>query len=152
MNSQTATNTNNNSQVEKTTSTDRPQQVGDWTLAEIRQALSRKLPDELVKTLPGKGNAQFISWHSVIRILDKYCPGWSWEIKQMSHSEDRLFLVGRLTITAKDGIFFHEATGTEVLKKDDKEISYGDPSSNAESMALRRAAAKFNLGLYLYSK
>jgi hypothetical protein len=32
------------------------------------------------------------------------------------------------------------------------ELAYGDPSSNAESMAFRRAAAKFNLGLYLYEK
>jgi len=29
---------------------------------------------------------------------------------------------------------------------------YGDPSSNAEAMALKRAAAKFGLGLYLYLK
>jgi hypothetical protein len=29
---------------------------------------------------------------------------------------------------------------------------YGDPSSNAEAMALKRAAAKFGLGLYLYQK
>ncbi len=32
------------------------------------------------------------------------------------------------------------------------ELAYGDPSSNAESMAFRRAAAKFGLGLYFYSK
>jgi len=31
--------------------------------------------------------------------------------------------------------------------------SYGtSPISNAEAMALKRAAAKFGLGLYLYSK
>jgi hypothetical protein len=29
---------------------------------------------------------------------------------------------------------------------------YGDPSSNAEAMALKRAASKFGLGLYLYQK
>jgi len=28
--------------------------------------------------------------------------------------------------------------------------SYGDPQSNAESMAFRRAAARFGLGLHLY--
>jgi hypothetical protein len=53
-------------------------------------------------------------------------------------------------------------TGTEMLKelakgKDtgelvSREIAYGDPSSNAESIVLRRAAAKFGLGLYLYDK
>ncbi|QYO62305.1 hypothetical protein [Leptolyngbya sp. 7M] len=35
---------------------------------------------------------------------------------------------------------------------DEVELAYGDPSSNAESMAFRRAAARFGLGLYLYSK
>lgn len=55
-----------------------------------------------------------------------------------------------------------EATGTEELKEltTDKttgetitrELAYGDPSSNAESMAFRRAAARFGLGLYLYDK
>jgi len=29
---------------------------------------------------------------------------------------------------------------------------YGDPSSDAEAMALKMAAAKFGLGLYLHQK
>jgi len=40
------------------------------------------------------------------------------------------------------------ATGTE----DEKLKGYGDPSSNAKAMVLKRAAAKFGLGLYLYSR
>ncbi|MGC9506191.1 hypothetical protein [Baaleninema sp.] len=47
-----------------------------------------------------------------------------------------------------DGMVVRHATGTEELNCN----SYGDPSSNAESMAFRRAAAKFGLGLYLYQK
>jgi hypothetical protein len=35
---------------------------------------------------------------------------------------------------------------------DPVELAYGDPSSNAESMAFRRAAARFGLGLYLYRR
>jgi hypothetical protein len=52
------------------------------------------------------------------------------------------------------------ATGTELLEREVwnkekqvmelKELAYGDPSSNSESMALRRAAAKFGLARYLY--
>lgn len=92
----------------------------------------------------------------------------------MTTTCDRLFLVGRLTIPTCDGIVYREASGTELLKeektiwvgepnnrrplKDDydrpitepRELAYGDPSSNAESMAFRRAAARFGLGLYLY--
>jgi hypothetical protein len=52
--------------------------------------------------------------------------------------------------------------GTELLKREvtdretgevtEAEIAYGDPSSNAESMALRRAASKFGLARYLYDE
>ena len=54
----------------------------------------------------------------------------------------------RISIPCLEGTVMREATGIEPL--DVK--GYGDPSSNAESMALRRAAAKFGLGLYLYEK
>ena len=43
---------------------------------------------------------------------------------------------------------YREAIGIE----DEETLSFGDPASNAESMALRRAAAKFDLELYLYDK
>jgi mRNA interferase HigB len=54
-------------------------------------------------------------------------------------------LTGRKYTCAK-GIVWREATGYEPLNVK----GYGDPTSNAESMALRRAAAKFGLCLYLY--
>lgn len=47
-----------------------------------------------------------------------------------------------------DGSFSREATGCELLDCG----SYGDPVSNAEAMAFRRAAAKFGLGRSLYDK
>lgn len=96
-------------------------------------------------------------WYRAQKILDKYAPGWSWDVVKVEMTEDRLILVGRLTIPAKDGDFSREATGTESLKRinddgDAVDIAYGDPSSNSESMAFRRDAARFGLGLYLYEK
>ena len=52
----------------------------------------------------------------------------------------------RITIHAREGAFYRDETGLERLDVD----SYGDPQSNAESMAFRRAAARFGLGLHLY--
>ena len=66
----------------------------------------------------------------------------------MHTSGDRLFLVGRLTLVTAEGKVYQEATGTEELECN----LFGDPSSNAESMALRRAAAKFGLALDLYKR
>jgi hypothetical protein len=55
---------------------------------------------------------------------------------------------GRLTIHAAKGNFTREATGQELTECD----GYGDPTSNAEAMALRRCCAKFGLGLHLWEK
>lgn len=81
-----------------------------------------------------------------------------------------------MSLPAAEGNIYREGIGTELLKenkevwigekpnrqllKDEfdrpitepKELAYGDPSSNAESMAFRRAAARFGLGLYFYNK
>lgn len=119
------------------------------TLSQIEEILSRPLPKSMLKTKTIKGNKiTYLSWFDANRILSKYCIGWSWEITIFEISSDRVFLVGRLTIPTSEGNVYREASGTESLNCS----SYGDPSSNAESMAFRRACAKFGLGLYLYDK
>ncbi len=135
-----------------------PSKPGEWSLQEIITALSRPLPEGLLEKKSLKGTViPYLPWHTANSILDKYAPGWTWEITRMGQSSDRIFLVGRLTIPTCEGNVYREATGTEELKRvDDKgnvlELAYGDPSSNAESMAFRRAASRFGLGLYLYKK
>jgi Rad52/22 family double-strand break repair protein len=139
-----------------------PSTIGEWSISQIIAALSRPLPDSMIETRNQGGKSiEYISWHRANKILDKYAPGWNWAIMKIPCSE---------------GLVYREATGTEVLKdekdvwigekpnrrplKDEndrtvtelKELAYGDPSSNAESMAFRRAAAKFGLGLYLYDR
>ena len=139
----------------------RPSQA--LAIADITHALSRPIPSKMLETKSLKGSKiTFISWKFIPPILDKYCRGWCWEIRSVHTTDDRIFLVGRLSVPTSDGLVYREATGTEMLKeiKTDKvtgevierEIAYGDPSSNAESMAFRRACAKFGLGLYLYHK
>ena len=131
--------------------------------SEIIKMLSRKIPDCLLqKKKVGGTQIVFLSWKYIPPILDKYARGWCWEITHLQSTSDRIFLVGRLTIPTAEGLVWREATGTECLKEIktdrvtgeviEREIAYGDPSSNAESMAFRRACAKFGLGLYLYSK
>jgi len=154
-----------------------PSKPGEWTLAQIQTALSRPLPRSALATRRQGGQTlTYIPWYRVNEILDKYAPGWTWEIRSTVVTRDRLFLTGRLTIPTLEGNVYREATGTELLKeekevwigekpnrqllKDEfdrpvtepRELAYGDPSSNAESMAFRRAAARFGLGLYLYQK
>jgi hypothetical protein len=58
---------------------------------------------------------------------------------------ERFVVTARITIPSLEGAVWREATGTE----DEELKGSGDPSSNAEAMALKRAAAKFGLGIYL---
>lgn len=139
--------------------------------------LSKPIPKKYLETRKqGGALLTYVPWFNVAKLLDKCAPGWQGEITKVHTTSDRLFLSYRLSIHAEEGIFTREAMGTELLKeekevligekphrrplKDEfdrpvtelKELAYGDPSSNAESMAFRRAAAKFGLGLYLYER
>jgi hypothetical protein len=154
-----------------------PTAPGEWPLAQIITALSRPLPRSILRQRKqGGAMLDYLPWYEANRILDKYCPGWTWEVRQIYISGERLFLVGRLTILTAQGNCYREATGTELLREDKevwigekpnrcpikdefdriitepRELAYGDPSSNSESMAFRRAAARFGLGLYLYER
>ena len=90
----------------------------------------------------------YISWYDAVKYLDHYAPGWNYEVRAMNSVGGKLILTIRLSVPCLEGVVYREATGQE----EEETTSYGDSSSNAESMALRRAAAKFGLGLYLYDK
>jgi len=96
----------------------------------------------------GGKEIQYISWHDAIKYLDHYAPGWNYEVRNIQNIAGKLILTVRLSVPSAEGLVFREATGQE----DDDMDAYGNSSSNAESMALRRASAKFGLGLYLYDQ
>jgi len=111
--------------------------------------LSKPIADRHLESRKQGGTVlHYISWHNAVRYLDLYAPGWCSEITKIHTDDKRIYLVARISIPCAEGLVYREATGTEELNTN----SFGDPSSNAESMALRRAAAKWGLGLYLYDK
>ena len=138
---------------------------------EARRPIATILAD-LAKPIPGKyldtrkqggANLTYLPWYNAVKLLDRCTGGhWDYQITSIHTTSERIFLTARITIHAESGSFTREASGTELLKEEylDKEtqthkireLAYGDSSSNAESMALRRAAAKFGLGLYLYNR
>jgi hypothetical protein len=126
-----------------------PSAPGEWSIDQIVKSLSRPLPASAIKQRKQGGQTiDYIPWHTVNRILDKYAIGWSFEITRIQTTNSDIFIVGRLTIPTSSGPVFREASGTEKLDCG----SYGDASSNSESMAFRRCAARFGLGLYMYDK
>jgi len=119
-------------------------------LAEIQSDLRKEIPAAMLKhkVVDKKGTSvPFIPWFKVIDILDWFAPGWTQEIRSVNNWGNQAIVVLRITIPAAEGVFFREACGIE-----DDEVDYGDTSSNASARALKRAAAMFGLGKYLYDK
>lgn len=126
-----------------------PTKPGEWSIAQIEYALSRPLPAQLLKQKKKGGSTlDYLPWYRAVKILNKYAPGWGSEVRSMQQIGENLALTIAITIPSADGKITREATGIESLSCS----SFGDPASNAQSMALRRAAAQFGLGLHLYEK
>ncbi len=96
------------------------------------------------------GEVDYIAWYNLCDLLDDNCgiDGWEWSVKDVNQISNRLTLTGVLTIHGDDKSLTRMATGTEDVDCS----SYGDPSSNAEAMALRRCCSKFGLGRDLWRK
>ncbi len=119
------------------------------SIREIVADLSKPVANRHLRTRrQGGKDIKYIAWHDAIKYLDHYANGWNYEIRSIESIGGKLILIVRLSIPCLEGIVFREATGQE----DEELDSYGNSSSNSESMALRRAASKFGLGLYLYDQ
>jgi hypothetical protein len=117
------------------------------TYAEIIEDLSKDIPQRfLSERKQGGKTLNYISWHDAVKLFELYAPGWEKQVVKFEQYHDWIFMIVKVTIHASDCSVSREASGLEKLDKD----SWGDPSSNAESMAVRRAFANFGLGLYLY--
>lgn len=119
------------------------------SIREIIKDLSKPVAKRHLRSRKQGGKElTYISWYDAVKYLDHYAPGWCYEVRSMESIGGKLILTIRLSVPCLEGVVYREATGQE----EEETSSYGDSSSNAESMALRRAAAKFGLGLYLYEK
>lgn len=117
------------------------------SIKEIVKDLSRPIPDKYLEIRPqGNIDLTYIPWYRAVQFLDWRAPGWSYSIPRVTQIGDMLVLVAQISIPCIEGVVTRESTGYEMLEMS----GWGDPASNAESMALRRAASKFGLGLYLY--
>jgi len=119
------------------------------SIQDIVKDLSKPVAKRHLRTRKQGGKTiEYIAWHDAVKYLDHYAPGWCYEIRRVDSIAGKLILTVRLSVPCAEGNVFREATGQE----DELLDTYGDSSSNAESMALRRASAKFGLGLYLYDQ
>lgn len=118
-------------------------------IGEIIADLSKPLDPKHLKTrTQGKAELTYIEWHTAVKYLDLFAPGWNYHVPSVQLVGNLVTVVASISIPCAEGSVTREATGCE--ESDAK--GYGDALSNSEAMALKRAASKFGLGLYLYDK
>ena len=119
------------------------------SIRDIIADLSKPVADRHLKTRKQGGSTlSYLEWHTAVKYLDHFAPGWSYAVKSVQLVGSLVTVIASISIPCLEGVVTREATGCEEV--DAK--GYGDACSNAEAMALKRAAAKFQLGLYLYQK
>ena len=118
------------------------------SIHDISTDLSKPIPDRLLQSKSQGGTEiTFVPWHRAQRLLEFYTNGfWEYHVKSREVLDGQLCMTVEITIWAEEGSYSREGTGIEDTSVD----SWGDPQSNAESMAFRRAAARWGLGLHLY--
>src|SRR5262245_56032441 len=119
-------------------------------IASIIADLSRPVnPQRLKQRQQGGRTLDYLPWYQAVRYLDKYAPGWRYEIRSVNQVGERLVMTVRITIPCAEGEVWREASALEKIEDAKR---YGDAATNCESAALRRAASKFGLCLNLYDK
>jgi hypothetical protein len=119
------------------------------TYREIQEALKAEIPSEFLRTrIQGGQTLTFMPWHACSALADERAPGWSGYVERIQQINEAVAVTYRISIPTDDGVVEREAIGYESLSTS----SYGDPTSNAESMAFRRAWAKHGLGSSLYGQ
>ena len=123
--------------------------AGLRSIREIIADLSKPVAKQRLKQrTQGGRQLDYLPWYQAVRYLDYYAPGWRYEVRSVTQVGESLVMVVRIVIPCAEGEVWREASALESLKGS----GYGDAATNAESAALRRAAAKFGLCLNLYDK
>src|SRR5262245_33477293 len=120
------------------------------SITQIIADLSKTVNPQRLKQRQQAGRTlDYLPWYQAVRYLDNYAPGWSYEVRSISQVGDNLVMTVRITVPCLEGEVWREASALEKIEDPKR---YGDEATNAESAALRRAAAKFGLCLSLYDK
>src|SRR5262245_12224337 len=107
---------------------------GPRSIVDVIRDLSRPVDPRRLKTRTQGGKTlTYIPWVQAVKVLDHFAPGWSYEIRSVATVGDAVAVTARISIPSVEGLIFREAIGYEPLAVK----GYGDPTSNASSMALR---------------
>src|SRR5262245_46503457 len=119
---------------------------GPRSIREIIADLSKPIAQRHLRTRrQGGTELTYIEWHTAVKYLDLFAPGWSYAVKSVALVGNLVTVIAAISIPCLEGVVTREATGCE--ETDAK--GYGEAVSNAEAMALKGVASKLGLGLCL---
>jgi hypothetical protein len=96
------------------------------SITEIIEDLRKPIAERHLKVRQQAGKQiHYIEWHTAVRYLDHYAPGWTFRIRVVTAIGDRCLVTASITIPSLNGDVTREVTGTE----DEELKGYGDPSS-----------------------
>ena len=129
------------------------QDKGLRPLGAILKDLAKPVPERLLETKRIQGTEiTYIPWYRAQKILNHYTHGF-WEyriVERWQEGNGDFMMTVEITIHTTDGLFSREGTGREKPGVAASDKGWGDTQSNAESMAFRRACARWGLGIDLY--
>ncbi len=117
-------------------------------IEEIILSLSEPLPESVVKQRIGWTDrsgeqhwVDYIDWHTAANVLDRECPDWSHEVRNVTTIGDLVAVTVAITIkgVTRCGVGVGSALDEKGIK-------------GAETDALKRAAVKFGLARTLYKR
>jgi hypothetical protein len=120
--------------------------IEERSFEDILSDLSQPLPETVIRQRVGwRDNTgeekwvDYIDWHTAADILDRACPDWSHEVKEISVIGDLVAVTAAITIKGitRCGVGVDSALDEKGIK-------------SAEHDALKRAAVKFGLARSLY--
>jgi hypothetical protein len=113
------------------------------TLAELHRPID---PRHFKTRKQGNATLTYVPWATLAKHLHHRCPGWCFEIQNVSEIGSSVVVTGRLTIPTTDGILHYSAVASEKLDSG----SMAPPAEVAASSCLKRAAAIAGLALELW--
>src|SRR5687767_13089544 len=64
----------------------------------------------------GGQTLDYIPWYQAVRYLDRYAPGWHYEIRQITMAGENLVMVARIVIPCAEGEVWREASSLEKIE------------------------------------
>ncbi|MEX0649854.1 MAG: hypothetical protein WD200_02550 [Candidatus Andersenbacteria bacterium] len=120
------------------------QRSTEETLAELNRPID---PRHFKTRKQGTATLTYLPRAVLAKHLHHRCPGWCFEIQNVSEIGGSVAVTGRLTIPTTDGLLHYSALASETLEG---RVSHAPPTEVAASSCLRRAAALAGLGLSLW--